>query len=71
MIVLIMRCHSGMPYTHYKFEIDDPKLEWALKHCGIEGSVKEVKTALGNGKSFQRGSGYWACVGSESSEVDY
>lgn len=71
MIVLIMRFHSGMPSTHYKFEIDDPKLVLALAHCGICGSIDEVKAALSNGKSFRRGSGYWACKGSEHSEVDY
>ncbi len=71
MIVLIMRNHSGVPFTHYKFDVEDPKLEWALGHCGIDGSIDEVKAALEDGKSFQRGSGYWACKGTELSEVDF
>ncbi len=70
-IVIIMRNHSGIPYNHYVLPIDDPELQVLMQKCGIEGSVSDVKKAIGEGKSYKNGSGYWICKGSIDSKVEW
>lgn len=76
--VIIQRRHSGFPHTHYVRHIDDPDLPELLRHCGIEGTVDDVRASLSTTTQWgwashptDGSSAYWVSRGQADSSVDF